>query len=475
MPVAKAFRRLNQSPVVWSWAFNGLRLATAVILLPLVLRPGYFGKGDLGMYYIFNSLSALAILFDFGFSPSIGRNVSYAMAGAHELTAEGHAATPAGGTPNHRLLWQLLRSTQRLFLYLSLATFVVLGAVGSFFVGSGVAETTRPSLTWIAWGLVLASAVLEIYAGWWNTFLRGMGQVLVSARISVISFGLRLALAAGLLLAGAGLLALPVAGLVSSVLQRGLSRRRCLAELGSMPDNIPKVSLIPVLWPNSWRTGLQFLSVYLATQANTLLCSKVLGVAMTGDYGLTGNVIGLIGSMSLVWTSVKWPLVGQYCKLHDFDRLRPLLWSRLWLQTLTFGILTAVALPAGPMLLRWIGSKHHLLPHPMITGMLAYSFLETQFTFWTTLLSLLRNRIPSLWPTVVTNGVTLCLVIALGVRLGPAPADAPALEAWTRQGLMIFTLVPVGVALLFNFWFWPLLGARSIGRSWWRFMFTRPV
>ena len=57
-------------------------MASGLILLPLVLRPDILGGNELGMYWVFVELGGLAFLFDFGFSPSIGRNVSYAMAGA---------------------------------------------------------------------------------------------------------------------------------------------------------------------------------------------------------------------------------------------------------------------------------------------------------------------------------------------------------------------------------------------------------
>ena len=80
---------------------------------------------------------------------------------------------------------------------------------------------------------------------------------------------------------------LPVAGLISSAVHRTFSKRRCLAFLGAPPPNVDSKSLLAVLWPNSWRTGLQFLSVYLATQANTLLCSHYLGLGVTSSYGLT--------------------------------------------------------------------------------------------------------------------------------------------------------------------------------------------
>ena len=472
-PYIVKLRRLWESPVAWSWAFQFIRLAAALILLPLVLRPSLLSTKDLGMYWAFAHLASLAALFDFGFSTSIGRNVAYAMAGAKKLSAEGHCEDAPSGIPNRPLLWQLLRSTRHLFLGLAAAASVVLAAFGSATVASRAAETSDPTRTWIAWGLVVVSAVLEIYTGWWNTYLRSMNDVLASARIAVLAFGFRLCLAAVFLLTGAGLLALPLAGLVSSVIGRHLSRKRCLALLGPEPQGIPTVSLIPILWPNSWRTGLQFFSVYLATNANTLLCLSFLGLEANARFGLTVQVTGLIASMSLVWTAVKWPYVGQLCKARDTQGLRDLLWPRLWLQSLTFLGLAALALIVGPLALRWIGSDKQFLPPLLFGGMLAYSLLETQFAFWTTLLSLMRNRIPSLWPTVVTNCVTVSVVVGLLSQLEAVPSDPALTHSTLVRGLTILAFAPLTVASLFSFWYWPMIGAREIQTRWWRFMFLR--
>ena len=58
------FTRLNNSAVVWSWAFNGFRLASGLFLLPLLLRK--LPTEDLGMYYVFLRLIALTMIIDFG-------------------------------------------------------------------------------------------------------------------------------------------------------------------------------------------------------------------------------------------------------------------------------------------------------------------------------------------------------------------------------------------------------------------------
>src|SRR5262245_28627913 len=94
--------RLRNSAVAWSWVFNGLRLASGIFLLPLVLNK--LSKPELGMYYALLSLAALVPLVDFGFGPTIGRFVTYAMGGAESIQAHGLAKPGTTGVPNYRLV-----------------------------------------------------------------------------------------------------------------------------------------------------------------------------------------------------------------------------------------------------------------------------------------------------------------------------------------------------------------------------------
>jgi O-antigen/teichoic acid export membrane protein len=449
-------RRLFNSSVLWSWALNGLRLASGLLLLPLLLAK--LPEAEFGMYQVFLSLAALLPILDFGFSVSIDRYVSYAMAGARELKPMGLTPHEGESTPNVPMLWELLETTRRLFRYMSLAAFLLLGAIGTGAVAWRVQETAEPIYTWAAWAVTLGSVVLEIYAGWWNVFLRGMNEVLLSARISVLAYGLKLVLAIALLLAGAGLLAVPVAGLFSSLLQRQLSRHHCLKRLGPAPPHgsWQTNALLKILWPNSWRVGLQFLSGYLATQANVLICSTFFGLTAAGQFGLSLQIVGIIQGMATVWTLVKWPLVGQYRSRGDYPALRRLLWPRLWLQSLTFLLLAGAGWFFGPTLLKWQGSGKELLP-PLLFGLLlGNGFLESQFSFWTTLLST-ENRIPSLWPTVATNASSLLLVLSL-IHFAGLELAAPVLS-------------PLLAGSLFNYWFWPREGARNLQTRWWKFTF----
>ncbi len=451
--------RLNNSAVVWSWVFNGIRLVSGLVLLPIVLRE--LTTADLGMYYVLLSLVALAPIIDFGFGPTIGRFVSYAMGGAQTLHAHGLPTPGETGTPNYDLLWQLLHTTRALYRYLALAILVIMGIWGTCLVELRIGETSSTLITRLAWATTLASTVLDIYWNWWTTYLTGMNEVRAAARIGVVAMSAKFVLAAALLLSGAGLLSVPIATLVSSALQRGLARLRCRAMLkGHLePSRNDVKKYLRILWPNSWRLGVQYVSGYLTINANTAICVAAFGLAANAKYGLSLQVMSIAVGMAGVWTSTKWPMVGQCHARHDYAHLRRILWPRVWLQTITFLLLASGAVFCGPMLLRWFGSGKEMLPVNWLLALTLYSFLDMQFTIWGTLIAT-GNRLTYLWPTVATNVFSLLLSLAL--------------VHFTNLGLGALVLGPLLAGCLFNYWYWPHYAARGIGTTLLRFLFLGP-
>ena len=453
------FARLWTSSVAWSWAGNGLRVAAGVLLLPLVLR--LLPRPELGMYYLFLSLGAAVMMVDFGFSGALWRAVSLAFAGGRELQAQGLPEPPPAGTPpNRTLLWQVIHTARALYRWLALGALVLLGAGGTFFVNRRVHETADPALTWLAWAVTLAAAVWEIYFSWWSYVLSALNQVLAFARINFLAALCKLALAIVLLLCGAGLLAVPIATLVAGLLQRHLARRACLRELGPVPATLgaDTAVILTKLWPNSWRQGLVVTSGYLAGHAGTFLCFEIFGLAATARYGLSMQIMSILSVMAVVWTQVKWPVIGQHCARGDFAAVRRVLRPRVWLQLGTFLLMAAVAVPLAGPLLKWIGSNKEVLPAAWLALLALNALLESHYAIWEVMLST-GNRIPVVWPVVITTAASLTLMVVLirhtGLELG---------------ALVLAPLVMGGV---FNYWYWPLAGARSVGTGWRGFMFGR--
>jgi len=448
-------QRALRSTVAWSWGFNFLRLASGLLLLPLLLR--LLSKPDLGMYFAFLNLFAATTVLDFGIGPTLGRFVSYAMGGATRLVAQGLAEAEPHSAPNFTLVWELLATARAVYRMLAAAMLILLGSLGSLLVWHKVAETSSPTLTWIAWAVCVLSAACDLYFSFWNSFLRSLNQVLASVRIMVLAYALRLALGCGLLLAGGGLLSVPVATLTTSLLIFALSRRACLRFLpaSQRPAQVFWRKHFATLWPNTWRLGVYFTGVYLSTHASGLICVGVLGLEANASYGLSFLVVTLISGLATVWTQVKWPLIGQLVSRRDVPTIRRVFWPRLWLMGASYVGLATAALLLGPHLLVWMGSGRTLLPAFWFALLALNGLLEQNVSNWSTLIAL-GNRLPMLWPTLAASVAGLYLNLVL--------VGAPG------TGASILALGPLLAGLVFNYWYWPRFGARTLGLSWLEFM-----
>ncbi len=433
-------------------------MGTGVILLPLLL---HMPENDLGLYWVLIGLQALVPLMDLGFLTSIERAVGYAMGGATDLRSEGVTARgDGGGKPNYELLAKLLTVTRSLYRTLTLVVLVGLGAWGTFAVGFRVSETSSPLHSWIAWGITLVACAYEMYAGWWSVYLRALNRVLLYTKILVVAFLFKFLLSSALLLADAGLLAVPIASLVSSLLSRSMARRKCveyLAGNANAPvDKADARAILKTLWPNSWRTGLHYISGYLISSANTFICMAFFGLGTNASFGLTLLIVVICQSMSSVWVQVKWPLISQLRARNELPDLRSIFARRMWLAHGTFLALAGIALMFHEPLLKRLGSGKSVLPSPWLWLLILNGWLEMRCTLWSTLLAT-SNRTPFLVPSLLTSAASLAITFGL--------------IGGTDIGVGALVLGPLIAGVAFNYWYWPQVAAHSASSSWIRMMF----
>lgn len=448
--------RLLGSAVVWSWLFSGLRLASGLVLLPLLSR--LLPVNDFGVYYVFVQLGTVVPMMDFGFSLSVERSLAYARAGASSLEALGVGAIGNAAGPNRTLMAEIAVSSRRLYRWLSVGAFVLLSVAGTVSIGLGAALTVSPERTWVAWGIWLVSLSLELYTSYWVAVLRGLNEVTTSARWLSVAYGLRLLLSAVLLLAGTGLLAVPVASLVSGIVLRAgagrVVRRLLPAEVTVPPGDVRRI--LRLLWPNSWRLGLQLVALFAASYAFTVICVAKFGPATNGVYGLSVQIMNIAVGIAAVWVTVKWPVVAKLRMEGRIEDIRALIRPRFWLQTVTYAGLAGAAIVLGPWLLRWVAPDKALLAWPLLLLLALNSFGELNFAFWTTLIST-ENRIPALWGYVATQSLGVLVAWVLVFRAG--------------HGLEALVVVPLVLGTAFNYWWWAREGARMLGTTYPRFLF----
>jgi hypothetical protein len=454
--------RVWNTALFWTWMVNGLRLASTILVVPIWMR--VLSEADSSMYLQFVFLSGFGYTLDSMFATTIMRYVSYATRGLRDIQSIGLSEDAIlSEQPNYVLLGQLFSATKLLYSMICVVILFLLGVGGTLTIYRLAAQTSHPTITWAAWGVTVAGSCLELYTGYWLVFLRGMDRIVLSSRLSAGIYGLKLLLSVILLLSNFGLLAVPIATLLTSTAQRLLARRfiRDAVPERFRKDHSRDRELVGRIWPTSWRMGLVGLSYNVLLVGFGAIIPETLGAKVAYRYQVSYQIMhSVCGGMAAVWTFVKWPLVMQLRVAHNFEGLRRLLWPRVWLQTITFMALAGGAVALGQPLLDVIAPNRYLLPRFWLTLLAVQALLETTYIFWTTLLTS-ENRIPSLWAAVVTNGVNLVLGYIF--------------VKTTNIGLGAFVLAPLISGLCFNYWYWPKVGARSLGLSWFRFMFRRPA
>ena len=79
--------RLSKKDVLWNYIGTIFNLGTGLITLPLILK--FLSPAEIGINYLFLSVSSLVGLIDFGFTPQFSRNITYVFSGASKLKKEG--------------------------------------------------------------------------------------------------------------------------------------------------------------------------------------------------------------------------------------------------------------------------------------------------------------------------------------------------------------------------------------------------
>ena len=120
---------IGKRDIAWSYAATIFTVGAGVLLLPFILSK--MSAETVGIWNIFQTITALVMLLDFGFRPSFARNVSYIFSGVKALQVNGVASVEGNGEVDYSLLKGTLRAMQQFYRWIALAVFVLLATGGT--------------------------------------------------------------------------------------------------------------------------------------------------------------------------------------------------------------------------------------------------------------------------------------------------------------------------------------------------------
>ena len=320
---------IAKKDIYWSYLNYGANVLSNMIILvvAIVILP----EKELGMWYTFQSVGAIVQLIDFGFLPCITRNISFAWVGAKELRKNG-IPTQTGDT-NFALLKLLIYSSKYIYMFLSIFVLLIGGIIGTGYILT-ISEEINLNYLLISWLVYVLSLICNIYFGYWAGCLQGVGAIKENNEAKVISFITLIIVTIVFLYCSFGLMAMAGGYLISGIVYRLIAKYKFSKQKGVRENEVlhnekfsksDVASIIKIIWPNSWRLGINSISTYLITQGNTLLCSGFLGLSATATYGLSLQICTAIITIAKILMTTYQPQLIELNLKQDKGKIRSLL------------------------------------------------------------------------------------------------------------------------------------------------------
>lgn len=436
---------ITNRDIIWGYTGVIMTLGSNLFLLPFLLNrlPG----DELGLWYTFLAIGNIANLFDFGFKPTIARNITYAWTGARQLKSYGAITIEEGQNTNFELLNTVMEASKKIYFVISSTAGIFLITIGSVYILK-ISEKLDAQEVIIAWILYAIAVFLNLYFGYLAAFLTGIGALAESNKANVTGRMIQFIIALILLMLGMGILSVSIAYLTYGIIFRqcakvflyqydGVGRK-----LKQYSKNIAYrdiINIFKIVWPNAWRDGLVSFASYLNGQVSTLLCSWFLNLEDTAVYGLSRQLAEAIAAVSCVYFSTYQSKMQSSFISGDIKTTKKVFSTAMMVYYILY-IVGAVFLCTAGIPLLGIMKSNIKLSIPFLAVLLVYVLFYKNQVLHASYISG-TNRIPYMKGYLISG--TAVVVFSL------------TLLVYTDWGIWSLALAPLITESLYNYWKWP--------------------
>lgn len=442
---------INKRDLIWSYVGTIMSMGANLLMLPFLLY--YLDDDMLGLWYIFASIGAIATLFDFGFAVTFARNITYCWSGARELKQE-NVSFVKNSEPDYALMKRVLATCKIIYGILSAAALVLLLSFGTAYISYVSREIDGP-VPIIAWVIYATAAFLNLYYGYYASFLRGVGAVDQANKNTVYARGIQIILTVVLLAVGMGLIGACVAYLAYGTVFRLLGKHHFYQyqgigdKLSQVTEKVSKQDLkdmFHIVWHNAWRDGAISVANYFCNQASTVICSMYLPLSQTGSYSLGVQIASAIAQIAGTMYNAYQPELQAAYVNGNKEKMRRMMSMIVmsFVYLFTFGTIafTVVGLP----LLRII-KPDTIVSASVLLLLCLYQFMLKFRNCYTSYFSC-TNRI--IYVNGFITSAILCVLLSF-LMIGPLK-----LEVWGLIAAQIISQV------VYNVWYWPMLAHKEM-------------
>ena len=441
--------KITNKDVIWSYLGFFLNIANGLIVLPFLLY--YLSSKEIGLWYTFMSISAFVALLDFGFSPTLTRNVSYVWGGATKLNKIGTGNEDIKvKKPNYKLLYDVFLVNKKIYFLISFLSLLLLLTIGTLYIIS-ITNDMGGNDHLIAWIIFCFGVFFNMFYSYWTPLLRGIGAIKHGQIASIIARTIQIGITLIGLVLSFNLIAVSVAYLISGFCLRFISKiyflnnidkKSFFKESAFMNNKNRRLKeLFDIMWHNSWKLGLVALGAFLITQSNILICSSYLGLDVTASYGITLQLFSILTALSSTLYNVYLPELNIATLYKNNNRIKKIITFSVLVNWVVFISGSVFLILFGELLLTMIQSNINLLPLNLLMFMAIFLFLENNHSMFSTFITS-ENRVPFVYAAII-SGISVFLLSIISVN-------------YTHLGLFGLLFSQAIVQLAYNNWKWPV-------------------
>lgn len=433
----------TKKDIIWNYIAIFFNMGAGVIVLPLILH--FLSADEIGLNYLMLTISSMVALIDFGFSPQIGRNITYALSGAKRVEREG-LKEGVNAEPNYRLLATVIEAAKYIYKRLSVVVFLLMLTFGTFYihyVTHGFKDVENSLWIWIVF---CVSSYFNIYFIYYRSLLTGSGKIYESSVSIILSKLTYIIVCGALIISGCGLISVVVANMLSPLVLFAYSHIMFYTKeiKSELPDDIKKEEIseaISGIWYNAKKLGINSLGSFAILKLNLFLVGLFLPLSVVGSFGILTQVVPTLSAVAMALFNSYLPQIASLQVVHDSEGIT----KKLSITVVTFWLIMIIGGGALVISLPWIleiiGSNAEVPPVMISVIYLVVMTLEGNHTMFSTVI-VTSNKVPFVAAGLI-SGAIIGIVMYLSLK-------------YTSLGLLGVVLAQGLVQLAYNNWKWPL-------------------
>lgn len=447
-----AVANVGKKDFVWTMLATFFKIGAGVLLFPIILK--MLPAETVGVWTIFATITQLTFIFDFGFNTSFARNVSYVFSGVSSLKRDGyeHVESSSVDRIDYALLGGTIRAMRYFYSRMAVVLFVLFAVLGTFYVYTLMQDYSgNVGEVYIAWGILVLINSYNLYTLYYEALLNGRGEIKRVHQIILVGNVVYILLAIVLILLGGGLVAIVASQAVSVLLVRFLSKKAfytsSIIEGLSVADDSNYKDILYAITPNAIKVGLTSLGGFIINKSSLFIGSLFVSLETMGSYGITLQLLVVIGMMAGIVTRVYMPKVFQWRVEERLDLIKQKFYLSSVVMFLVFALSGIVIVLYGDWMLSVLKSNTTLLPTSLLILIFVQHYLEYNHSNAAQYL-LSRNEVPFFKASLISAG---CVLLLLGVFV-----------VWLDMGMLGMILAPMIVQGVYQNWKWPLEVVREL-------------